>query len=128
MTCVGSQRHKKKFLMLWIFLEICPVQLSSLFWLLRLFHSVWIYVSRFLDTFVVGCLLYATAFGVIFVRVATATVGYCSKNASLRVVVVVEDVTLCSPSYTNAEVLYVVRSSASSRGSFNGVSCAELAL
>jgi hypothetical protein len=66
--------------------------------------------------------------GSFFVRVAAPTVGYCSKNAYLRVVVLVEDVTLCSPSYTKAGFLYVVRSSASSRESFNGVSSAELAL
>lgn len=36
---------------------------------------------RYLDTLVVGCLLYAAAFRVFVVRAATAAVGYCSKNA-----------------------------------------------
>lgn len=35
---------------------------------------------RYLDTFVLGCLLYAAEFRVLLVRAATATVGYCSKN------------------------------------------------
>jgi uncharacterized membrane-anchored protein YitT (DUF2179 family) len=68
-------------MLLWRFLEIRPVQFSCLYCMLRLFHYVRICMLRYLDTFVVGCLLYAAAFRVILVRAATATVGYCSKNA-----------------------------------------------
>jgi hypothetical protein len=68
-------------MLLWRFLEIRPVRLSCLFWMLCLFHSVRICMLRYLDTFVVGCLLYAAAFRVILVRAATATIGYFSKNA-----------------------------------------------
>jgi hypothetical protein len=59
--------------LLWRFLAVRPVRLACLFWMLRLFHSIRICLLRFLDEFVVGCLLYSAAFSVILVRTAVAT-------------------------------------------------------
>lgn len=65
-------------MLLWKFLEIRPVQLPCLFWMLRLFQSVQIRMLHFLDTI---RSLYAAAFTIILVRAATAAIGCCSKNA-----------------------------------------------